>query len=208
MNHLILDGNRIRLRPFTIPDVAIYRSWQKPGAAWHAWDGPYYPIPSEEELEYRSARAIAWIEAGHQPDPLKRLAIADRETDAMIGSVSRYWISEETHWPAIGIAFFDPEHWGKGLGFEALTLWVDLLFREHPEIVRLDMRTWSGNTRMMRLAEKLGFQLEARFRKARIVGGEYYDGLGYGLLREEWPASSRAHGPSNAPTSEGRPTTG
>jgi RimJ/RimL family protein N-acetyltransferase len=62
---------------------------------------------------------------------------------------------------------------------------VDLLFREHPEIVRLDMRTWSGNTRMMRLAEKLGFKLEACFRKARIVNGEYYDGLGYGLLREE-----------------------
>ncbi len=39
---------------------------------------------------------------------------------------------------------------------------------------------------MMRLATKLGYTLEARFRKARIVKGAYYDGLGYGLLREEW----------------------
>lgn len=39
---------------------------------------------------------------------------------------------------------------------------------------------------MIRLAAKLGFQEEARFRKARIVNGEYYDGLGYGILREEW----------------------
>ena len=46
----------------------------------------------------------------------------------------------------------------------------------------------SGNHGMMRLAEKLGFLQEARFRKARIVRGEYYDGLGYGVLREEWRA--------------------
>ena len=62
-----------------------------------------------------------------------------------------------------------------------------LLYSRHiPDIVRLDLRTWSGNTGMMRLAEKLGYKLEAVFRKARIVEGTYYDGLGYGVLREEW----------------------
>lgn len=35
-------------------------------------------------------------------------------------------------------------------------------------------------------AEKLGYQLEARFRQARIVNGRHYDGLDYGILREEW----------------------
>ena len=39
---------------------------------------------------------------------------------------------------------------------------------------------------MVRLAERLGFSREACFRRARIVDGEYYDGLGYGVLREEW----------------------
>ena len=50
---------------------------------------------------------------------------------------------------------------------------------------------------MPRLAEKLGYQIEARFRKARIVDGRHYDGLGYGVLREEWeqryPAGFAAH---------------
>jgi putative hydrolase of HD superfamily len=41
---------------------------------------------------------------------------------------------------------------------------------------------------MMRLAEKLGYQLEGRFRSARIVAGAYHDALGYGILREEWQA--------------------
>jgi len=50
------------------------------------------------------------------------------------------------------------------------------------------MRTWSGNEGLQRQARKLGFMEEARFRKARIVKGEYYDGLGFGVLREEWDA--------------------
>lgn len=39
---------------------------------------------------------------------------------------------------------------------------------------------------MIKLAKKLGFKEEAVFRMARIVEGEYYDGLGYGILRTEW----------------------
>jgi len=48
------------------------------------------------------------------------------------------------------------------------------------------LRTWSGNEGMMELAAKMGFKEEARFRKARIVKGQYYDSIGFGLLRDEW----------------------
>jgi putative hydrolase of HD superfamily len=74
------------------------------------------------------------------------------------------------------------------LGYEALGLWGDYLSAAMPELARLDLRTWSGNIGMMRLAGKLGCKEEARFRKARIVNGAYFDGMGYGVLREEWDA--------------------
>ena len=32
---------------------------------------------------------------------------------------------------------------------------ADLLFTAHPDLHRLDLRTWSGNTRMMALAQRL-----------------------------------------------------
>ena len=99
------------------------------------------------------------------------------------------WESRETNWLTVGIAVFDPAWWGRGVGYEALGLWSQYLFDEMPEIARLDLRTWSGNADMMRLALKLGYSEEARFRKARIVGDQYYDGLGYGVLREEWQRS-------------------
>ncbi len=41
---------------------------------------------------------------------------------------------------------------------------------------------------MGRLAEKLGFREEARFREAVVVGGRRFDGMGYGVLRAEWEA--------------------
>ncbi|MEM7113544.1 MAG: GNAT family protein [Chloroflexota bacterium] len=79
-------------------------------------------------------------------------------------------------------------YWSGGIGYEALGLWSDYLLKAMPELIRLGLATWSGNVRMMRLAEKLGYQEEARRRKARIVEGEYYDSMGYGVLREEWEA--------------------
>jgi len=41
---------------------------------------------------------------------------------------------------------------------------------------------------MMNLAEKLGLEKEAVYRKARIVDKQYYDSISYGILKEEWQA--------------------
>ena len=109
-----------------------------------------------------------------------------RESGELIGRVSRYWQSEETDWLSLGVVIYDSAHWGRGLGTEALGLWTEHVFEAMPQLVRLDLRTWSGNPGMMRVAEKLGYREEARFRKARVVDGEHYDGMGYGVLREEW----------------------
>jgi RimJ/RimL family protein N-acetyltransferase len=48
------------------------------------------------------------------------------------------------------------------------------------------MSTWSGNARMVKVAEKLGMKEEARIRDARIVNHEYFDAIKMGILRTEW----------------------
>ncbi|MFT8312084.1 MAG: GNAT family protein [Sporolactobacillus sp.] len=88
-----------------------------------------------------------------------------------------------------GIPLCQFRYWRRKLRHNsAFGLWTDYLFQAMPEIVRVDLRTWSGNFGMMKLAEKLGYTKEACFRKARIVNGKYYDSIGYGVLREEWDA--------------------
>jgi putative hydrolase of HD superfamily len=169
-----------------MPDLERYAYWLEPGHRWQELDGPYYPGPGPEKISEIIDGLRAKIEAGDWPTPRATLVIAEDAGDTLIGRVNWYWQSKETNWLSVGIAIYDPAYWRRGVGYQALGLWSDYLFRAIPAIVRLDLRTWSGNHGMMRLAEKLGYLEEARFRKARIVNGHYYDGLGYGVLREEW----------------------
>lgn len=183
-----LEGRRIDLRDMRLGDLERYAFWMEPHQRWHELDGPYYPKATPDQLRRKIDRQREEIESGQLDDPRRSLVVVDRETDTLRGHATWYWQSEETHWLSIGIGLYDPGLWGKGYGYEALGLWGEYLFRAMPELARLDLRTWSGNIGMMRLATKLGFREEARFRKARIVDGVYYDGMGYGVLREEWDA--------------------
>ena len=104
----------------------------------------------------------------------------------LIGEVNWYWKSKETNWLEIGIVIFDEKNWGKGIGIQAMRLWICEMFESKTELVRIGLTTWSGNEGMIKLAEKLRLKKEAEYRKARIVDGKYYDSISYGILREEW----------------------
>jgi putative hydrolase of HD superfamily len=179
-------GRQIRLRDWGEADVEAVRRWHQPDQAWQRFDAPYLPDLTAADVDEMVAKLAQGIAEGNWPTPRRRIAIADRVSDQLVGNVSWYWHSRETQWLNVGIVLYDPATWGQGRGTEALGLWCEYLFATMPQIVRLGLMTWSGNHGMIRLAAKLGFQEEARFRKARIVNGEYYDSLGYGILREEW----------------------
>lgn len=183
---LLFKGQKIAIRDWQLDDFEQYRYWMNGDFEWKKYNGPYYPQKTVEEVENQITVWSRQIERRARPRVRHNLAVVDLATNQLIGIVSRYWQSTETNWLSIGIVIFDDKYWSGGIGFEALVLWCNYLWDAMPELVRLDLRTWSGNKAMMRLAQKLGFQLEARFRKARIVNDTYYDSLGYGVLRDEW----------------------
>ena len=185
---LPVRGPRLQVRPWALDDIEVHRHWMQPHHQWHRTDGPYFPRSDEAAIDGQCTRLRERIPQGNVTMGDFRVPVADG-SGAMIGSVSRYHL-DSTGWTALGIAIYDPEHWGRGYATEALRLWIDVVFGAYIDAHRLDLRTWSGNLGMMRVAERLGFTLEARFREARLVEGERYDGLGYGLLREEWVRSS------------------
>ena len=185
---LLLTGEQIVLRDWKLGDVGPWTRWMAPGHAWQEFDGPYFPPPTTETIATSLERLEDGIRTADWPTPRANLPICLRDSDRMIGRVSWYWRERETDWRSLGIDVYDPACWRRGIGHEALGLWTDYLFDVAPELRRLDLATWSGNTAMIRLAEKLGFVEEARFRKARVVKGEEHDSLGFGVLREEWKA--------------------
>lgn len=181
-----LAGKQIILRDWEEADLPVWVDWHRGKPKWRETDGPYLADIPIEEIEGEAEMRRTMIRAGMFEEPRRSLAIALQDSNQMIGTVSWYWRSKETLWLAAGISIYDPEYWGRGMGKEAFEMWTDYLFSAFPQIVRLGLETWSGNEGMMKLAEKLGYQLEARHRKARIVKGEYYDAIAYGILREEW----------------------
>lgn len=186
-----IEGRGVVLRDIRLDDLDAYAAWHKPGHLWQDYDGPDLnpprtPEQAATEIAETVARIRAHIETGRFAQPRSRLVIADRTSDRLVGTVSRYLADEQLGWQAVGIVVFDDRLWGRGLGYEALGLWVEYQFRANPDWHRVMMSTWSGNLRMARLAASLGFVEEARYRRARRVRGEWYDSLGYGILREEW----------------------
>ncbi len=181
-----LEGKSIRLRDWELDDLARYRAWNDGHYPWMDFNGPYFPKKTLATIDATIEQTREQIIGQNWPSPRTRLVIAEKNSNQFIGSVSWYWQSEATNWKSIGIAIYDDHYWSKGIGYEALRLWIDYLFQQDESLVRLDLRTWSGNKGMIRLAEKLGFLQEACFRKARILNGVYYDSIGMGILREEW----------------------
>lgn len=173
---------KITLKHLTDPDlVQIWQlGFREEKPAWKEWNAPYFddyqPYNSfdhfKQSAEYRSLSSEQ-----------NRGIFLD---DQLIGAISRYWECETTRWLEIGLVIYDSHYWSGGHGTKALTQWITDTFEAFPQIERVGLTTWSGNHRMMRAAEKLGFSKEATIRKVRYWQGCYYDSIKYGILREEW----------------------
>jgi len=144
---------------------------------WTKFNGPYFPYetPTRESFEKEEFVGFLKCERG-------RLITVD---DKPVGSIGYYWECKETRWLEIGILIYDSTYWNKGIGRQAMELWITHLFNTQ-EIERVGATTWSGNPGMMACAIKTGMKLEARLRKVRYYNGSYYDSVKYGVLREEW----------------------
>lgn len=183
-----LEGNLVVLRDWRRDDIDAYRDWLRPHHDWHNWDGPYFPAPTDGQADQSCEQLGRQVIADDWPTPRELLVVAERISGRLIGTVAWSFESEPSDWRRIGIALYDPDSRSAGRGTEALRLWTDYLFRV-TQIVRLDLATWSGNTAMCRVAAKLGWVEEARFRDARVVRGARFDSVVYAILRRDWVAT-------------------
>lgn len=174
------------LRELEIKDLEDYLYWNHPSHEFRKYNGPYYQQSNEEELRQDIEELRVHLLNGEKNVLQNKKIIANKDTDEIIGQVNWYWKSIETLWMEVGIVIFNENYWGQGIGYTALKMWINEIFDQNPELIRIGLSTWSGNARMMNLAEKLGLKKEAVYRKARIVDNQYYDSISYGILKEEW----------------------
>jgi len=177
-----INGQRVTLRNATPADLDALYFWKyvDEKQAAKQWNGPYI----QEKHLTKSEFLKEWA---NDEELCKGVAstLIITVNGQFIGVVGAYWVDQNTNWLETGIVTYNTDYWNGGYGSEAYRLWIDYLFNNSP-LHRLGMSTWSGNERMIRVAEKLGMQCEARIRDARIVDGKYYDAIKMGILRSEW----------------------
>jgi len=105
-----------------------------------------------------------------------------------LGWVSRYGEQDNPSVCYVGIDICEDAYLNRGLGTEALRLWINHLFSTS-DVHKLALETWSFNPRMIRVAEKAGFVCEGRQREVRQWQGQWLDLVLFGILREEWHAA-------------------
>ena len=106
-----------------------------------------------------------------------------KETDTIIGSVD-FPRRHEDDVLEIGYTLH-PDYWGRGYVPEAARALIDLGFKELG-LHKIELSCFGSNDQSQRVAEKLGFTLEARIRDRKDAQGNRCDSLIYGLLKSEW----------------------
>ncbi|MBQ5667564.1 MAG: GNAT family N-acetyltransferase, partial [Oscillospiraceae bacterium] len=84
----------------------------------------------------------------------------------------------------VGISICESSFCGKGFGTKALAAFVNYYLENGED--EIYCQTWSGNIRMVKCAEKLGFEICKRKIDYREVNGKKYDGLTFKLNKEKF----------------------
>ncbi|QQP29455.1 GNAT family N-acetyltransferase [Lactobacillus ultunensis] len=147
---------------------------------WAKWNAPYYKDykPYASFTSFKNSPVSNYLLS----DSCKCVVVDEKA----VGMVSKNWIDKSTRWLEIGIVIYNPNFWHGGLGTKALKVWAKEIFTSYPDLEHIGLTTWSGNLRMMHLAEKIGFKKEAQIRRVRYFQGTYFDSMKYGILRTEW----------------------
>ena len=172
---------QLTLRARLSEDLPTLHRWlhAEKNPEWQRWDGPYFA----KTITELSLDAYTEWAAAYPWDADQQIIALN---DVCIGSIHRY---EEDPagggWFELGLVIFDPVHWSGGLGRRALQLWKAQTFAETPAHV-ITLTTWSGNARMIRAAERVGYREYARIPEARAWNGQRWDSVKLAVLRRDW----------------------
>ena len=169
----ILDGRRIRLRPFGTADITpAYLRWLH---------DPEVVRFSNQRFHTHTVETCQAYLHTFNGSPNYFLAICDRETNTMLGTMTVY--RSIPHGTAdMGIMVGERRVWGQGIGVDAFgTVMATLL--DSCGIRKVTAGTLALNRGMIRIMEKVGMQQEAARRAQEVIEGVPVDVVYYARFR-------------------------
>lgn len=174
-----VETDRLVLRQRTIddvPDMFAYVSLEN--VAYPAGLPPIATL--EDEYDYFENRYYQNLEKANLPSGY---GITVKGSDHIIGSCDFNHRHEDDVFE-IGY-MLHPDYWGRGYMTEAVSALIEVGFTLL-NLHKVEIRCYGSNKQSQRVAEKLGFTLEARIRDRKDTQGNRCDDLAYGLLKSEW----------------------
>ncbi|KAK6915485.1 GNAT domain [Dillenia turbinata] len=165
-----MDSSRITLRPFKLTDVDDFLTWGSDDQVIRPLR--WTTISTMEE-------AFNFIKDVCIPHPWRRSICID---DRSIGFISVFPGSGDDRCRAdMGYAIAT-KYWGQGITTIAVKMAVPLVFKELPDLVRLQAHTAIENKASQRVLEKVGFCKEGVLRKYTYLKGNIKDLAMYSFL--------------------------
>ena len=174
-----LETERLVLRVRTVADAEDIHAYASlPEVAYPAG---FPPVKTLEDEVYYLEHILP--ERNQKENLPAGYGIVVKGTDKVIGSVDFNHRHEDDVLEIGYILHLD--YWGRGYVPEAACALIDLAFKELG-LHKVELSCFGYNVQSQRVAEKLGFTLEARIRDRKDAQGKRCDDLRYGLLRSEW----------------------
>ena len=190
-----IEYKDIILRDMTEADIEDDIRWNTVETDWSNWDAPWEPLPDISDTD--SYRKKELLKLAEPKDKIRWGFEIETAEGNHIGTVNSYMINENFEWisvkdikpgdkafRAVGISICESSFCGKGFGTKALAAFINYYLENGED--EIYCQTWSGNIRMVKCAEKLGFEICKRKIDYREVNGKKYDGLTFKLNKEKF----------------------
>lgn len=129
------------------------------------------------------AEQTEWLEANLKDTPTQTMFGIYDAAETLIGSVALRDIDHRVNTAELGVAVYDPAHWGQGYG-SAATLLICQYGAFHLGLYNIMLKVFAFNERAIRAYRKVGFREIGRRTGAVRLGQERFDEVYMELLTE------------------------
>lgn len=166
------DHDLVSLRPLTPADI---QKWFEYLATPVVFEHTSWNVQSPSELE-------RFAGVSELPSALLRLAIADRATDQLVGTIGFHTVSPENR--SAELAYdLSPPWWGKGIASQMCDVMVQWA-HQHVGLLRVQATVLTSNNRSVEVLQRCGFKREGVLRSYRIVRGRPGDFYMYSHVQD------------------------
>jgi RimJ/RimL family protein N-acetyltransferase len=163
----------ITIRKYTLNDLdELVKLGDNPNIAKFMMNRFPHPYTKEKGVEFIH-RALS-----HSPTQLMAIDLNGK----FIGAIGVHPMDDVFSTNAEFGYWLGEEYWGNGYATQAVKLMIDYVFANF-NINRVFLRIFSNNTASLKLAEKTGFKLEAKFEKTVYKNGEFLDEFIYAVRK-------------------------